>query len=50
MCGIPTSIFFNFFRLTVKWLFDRDLLEQMVFLGCQGDQEELDPQVLLANG
>ncbi|CAG5927553.1 unnamed protein product [Menidia menidia] len=27
-----------------------DRQELMVFLGCQGDQEELDPLVLLANG
>lgn len=30
--------------------FDRDLLEQMVFLGCLDDQGELGRQVLPANG
>lgn len=29
---------------------DRDLQEQMAYLGCQDDQGELDHQVLPANG
>lgn len=32
------------------FLYDRDLLEQMVYLGCQDDQGGLDPQVLPVYG